>query len=280
MSGRALRLADAHFPEALDHALAEQEITSGWIAATAVLEDVEIRVFDPIAGRPGARRKIAGRVEAVSLAGPITSTENGPFCVLRAVLSRETDTGLETFAGHLVAARVLAFDGWIADASAPAIDVASPRNAVSTSPNANRGPTSSIGTRPDTPQESARQESPKKDAPPSPWAAAASASEANEDRYDPPPRREASTLTMVETAPMPRPPARPLTVNDDVYPEAGDMVDHFAFGRCEVMKSDGDRLHVKIPRDGRLKEIAVEMLKVTAQGNVDGKRLFRLDRRM
>jgi hypothetical protein len=61
--------------------------------------------------------------------------------------------------------------------------------------------------------------------------------------------------------------------------ETGDLVDHFAFGRCEVLKSDGDRLHIRLPKDGRAKELALEMLRVTPQAAVDGKRLFRLDRR-
>ena len=46
-------------------------------------------------------------------------------------------------------------------------------------------------------------------------------------------------------------------------PDAGDTVEHFAFGRCEVVKTDGDRLHVRLGKDGRIKEIALEMLKVS-----------------
>ena len=64
-------------------------------------------------------------------------------------------------------------------------------------------------------------------------------------------------------------------------PEAGDLVEHFAFGRCEVVKTDGDRLHVRLGKDGRIKEIALEMLKVTRLAPVEGAtgQHYRLDRK-
>ena len=82
-----------------------------------------------------------------------------------------------------------------------------------------------------------------------------------------------------------RPPARPAAPvfeGDQVFPEPGDEVQHFAFGRCEVLRSDGDRLHLKVGKDGRIREIALEMLKVTLldeDPNVKP-RHFKLDRRL
>jgi hypothetical protein len=65
-------------------------------------------------------------------------------------------------------------------------------------------------------------------------------------------------------APMPQRPARPGKIEIDApVPEPGDVVDHFAFGRCDVIKSDGDRLHLRVHKDGRVREIALEMLRVT-----------------
>lgn len=63
---------------------------------------------------------------------------------------------------------------------------------------------------------------------------------------------------------MPKP-IRPVQVEEEEQqlPEPGDIVEHFAFGRCEVVKTDGDRLHVRLGKDGRIKEIALEMLKVS-----------------
>ena len=262
-SGRLLRLSDAHFPESLDLALAEHTITSGWISGTAIVEDVELRVFDPIAGRPGARRHIKGRMEAVSLAGPIVSTENGPFCQLRAVLSRETDTGIETFAGQLASARVLSFEGYVHAAALAPLDVTSHPVAPAAAPQ-----------------------------PKSPWAEAINASEARtsaahddepiDDRKDERAyvSRAQSAPTLAEPLPMPRPPARPRATEEEHFPEAGELADHFAFGRCEIIKSDGDRLHLKIPRDGRIKEIALEMLKVSLREDEGGRRVYRLDRKI
>jgi hypothetical protein len=83
---------------------------------------------------------------------------------------------------------------------------------------------------------------------------------------------------------MPQRPVKPVVEDDGehIYPDAGDVVEHFAFGRCEVVKSDGDRLHLRLGKDGRVKEIALEMLKVTPLPPVDGQegKHFRLDRRL
>lgn len=51
------------------------------------------------------------------------------------------------------------------------------------------------------------------------------------------------------SAQMPQRPVRPSKPDvDSPVPEAGDVVEHFAFGRCEVVKSDGDRLHLRSPK--------------------------------
>ena len=57
---------------------------------------------------------------------------------------------------------------------------------------------------------------------------------------------------------------------DQAVPEPGDVVEHFAFGRCEVVKTDGDRLHLRLPKDQRIKEIALEMLRVELIPAVEG----------
>jgi hypothetical protein len=79
----------------------------------------------------------------------------------------------------------------------------------------------------------------------------------------------------------PRPIRRHSDDDDAPYPEAGAHVEHFAFGSGEVLKSDGDRLHVKVAKDGRIREIVLQILKVTplAPGD-DGRPRFRLDRKL
>ena len=81
--------------------------------------------------------------------------------------------------------------------------------------------------------------------------------------------------------PLPQRPVRKELDLDAPMPEAGDMVDHFAFGAGEVVKSDGDRLHLRVGKEGRIREIALEMLRVSRlDDSPEGKRRFRLERRM
>jgi hypothetical protein len=79
---------------------------------------------------------------------------------------------------------------------------------------------------------------------------------------------------------MPQRPARPAETAEQPIPQPGDVVDHFAFGRCEVVKTDGERLHLRIPRDGRIREIALEMLRVTPLEPEGGIQRFKLERRI
>jgi hypothetical protein len=47
-----------------------------------------------------------------------------------------------------------------------------------------------------------------------------------------------------------------------------------------VVKSDGERLHLRIPKDGRIREIALEMLRVIPLDSEGTGRLFKLERRI
>jgi hypothetical protein len=75
---------------------------------------------------------------------------------------------------------------------------------------------------------------------------------------------------------------RPPTADVETpIPEPGDAVEHFAFGRADVVKSDGDRLHLRVHKDNRIREIALEMLRVTRlPDSEEGRRHFKLERRM
>jgi hypothetical protein len=79
-------------------------------------------------------------------------------------------------------------------------------------------------------------------------------------------------------------PAKPVRIQKEeelaLVPEAGALVDHFAFGKCDVLKSEDDRLYLKMHRDGRIKEIALEMLKVTPLDDEGGRKSFKLARRL
>jgi hypothetical protein len=63
-------------------------------------------------------------------------------------------------------------------------------------------------------------------------------------------------------------------------PERGDLIQHFAFGICEVLNSSGDRLMIRdISGPGRIREIRSDMLVIHPPTEHNGKRLFKLSRR-
>ncbi len=63
-------------------------------------------------------------------------------------------------------------------------------------------------------------------------------------------------------------------------PERGDLVQHFAFGVCEVLNTSGDKLMIRdLAGAGRIREIRVDMLVVHPPIERNGKRLFKLSRR-
>ena len=66
----------------------------------------------------------------------------------------------------------------------------------------------------------------------------------------------------------------------ELYPEEGDEVTHFAFGRCTVVFSDGERIRLQQGPDGRVREVALSMLRTqppTIQS--DGKKHWELLRK-
>jgi hypothetical protein len=76
-----------------------------------------------------------------------------------------------------------------------------------------------------------------------------------------------------------RPVRRADSDEETLIPEAGDVVDHFAFGRMEVVKSDGDRLHLRTGKEGRIREIALQVLRVTPLPPEGDTRRFKLERK-
>lgn len=63
-------------------------------------------------------------------------------------------------------------------------------------------------------------------------------------------------------------------------PERGDLVRHFAFGLCEVLQDTGERLKLRdLHGAGRIREIALDMLEISAPTEQNGKRVFKLSRK-
>jgi predicted DNA-binding protein with PD1-like motif len=275
-------------PDALITALRERRVTAGWIHLSGVLADVELRAYSSEIEGPGGTKRFAGPVQAVTLDGSVGVADGDIALDLRAVLARETDRGLETIGGELLRARVLGLEG-----SATVLeDTVIPRVKDK-----------SAGVRlfrDDVVMASATVEiepdRPKTPAPVRPSARAVATPPPLPPSFPPPPAVPPPPLSFPDavaaSAPAAqhtgapgtfgRPPRRVVESEDGPYPVGGDTVDHFAFGRCEVLKSDGDRLHVRM-KDGRIREIAIEMLKVTPLGpDPDGgpTQRYRLDRKL
>ncbi|HMJ13443.1 MAG TPA: hypothetical protein VK524_18620 [Polyangiaceae bacterium] len=68
--------------------------------------------------------------------------------------------------------------------------------------------------------------------------------------------------------------------HEELMPEVGDLVTHFAFGLCEVLMVNGDRLKIRdVAETARVREISIERLKVEGPSEERGKRLFTLVRK-
>ncbi len=262
-------------PEALVRILEDEAVACGWLRASGVLEDVELRAFRGELGGLAPVRRLEGPVHVVALEGSIGLAGGALSVGMRGVFARETDTGLQTIAGEIVSARVVALEVLVTAlddvAVARALDVEAGVWLLGEATGGGGG--RSEGARP----------APKTDPA---WgeAIAASTDVVDARHAAPPPRRPAPAASPIGGAAMPARPARPDRpdrIDDEVVaPEVGAVVDHFAFGRCDVLKSDGDRLHLKVQKDGRVKEIALEMLRVTPLPDEDGKRRFKLERRL
>jgi predicted DNA-binding protein with PD1-like motif len=261
-------------PDALADRLRDAGVAAGWMRASGVLTDVELRAFDAEIGSLGRTRRIAGPVQLLALEGSIGLSGGEPSFSMRALLARETDRGLETLAGEIASARTVALEVLVTALD----DVALARSLDEAAGVWLLTGGASEGAPPPRP----RPAPVAAPAAPSAWSGALEAS----DRVEREPQRPRPAAVtpgagLGAAVPIPQRPARPPTDFDVVYPEPGDLVEHFAFGSAEVVKSDGDRLHLRVHKDSRIREIALEMLRVARLPDTDdGKRRFKLERRM
>ncbi|MEO8876311.1 MAG: DUF296 domain-containing protein [Polyangiaceae bacterium] len=281
-------------PDSLLDALKENAVATGWVRASGVVTELEIKAFRSEINALGSVKRIAGPVQLVALEGSVGLARGELSVGLRAVIARETESGLETITGELVSARISALECFITAlddiAVGRTLDEATSSWLLDPAP----GPGSSGPAHPldhsfdrapdrtvDRPRERESYASPKAvptSAPAeSPWAQAVAASNApDRDRSYQSGGHEPVKI------PIPQRPGKVAASDDDAaFPEAGDVVEHFAFGRCEVLKSDGDRLHLRVGKDGRVREIALEMLRVSPlESNEPSRKRFKLDRKL
>jgi predicted DNA-binding protein with PD1-like motif len=298
-----LSLDSGRASEAIVSALRDEVVLAGWVRASGVLEDVEIRT-----GIGTSPRKLRGRVQVLALEGSVGIAAGDVSCGLRSVLVWESEDGrFETVAGDLVDATIVALevyvtafddvvatrklgsDGvWLLDFAQPSEattveKVAPPAPVlVNEPPPAPRAPTPSFA-------EGVRASEAEAAPPPAPAKPPAPAPPPVQRAAPPPPPAPVAAAprpspTFSSSAAMPARIVKPLRPEEEeqAVPEPGDIVEHFAFGRCEVVKSEGDRLHVRLPKDLRVKEIALEMLNVTLIPAVEGQTatVYKLSRKL
>jgi predicted DNA-binding protein with PD1-like motif len=254
-------------PDALLACLRQEQVSCGWLRASGVLVEVELRVFDAALSTLGRTRRFAGPVQVLMLEGGVGLSGGEPSVSLRGLLAHETDARLETVAGEIASARIVALEGMVdvfddlqlersLDESAGIWLFRSEADGMPQRPTTATRPAIGPG-----------------------WTTALEASAETDREPGAHPRSG-------EGGAMPAPiryqrQARPGADLDAPVPEPGDIVEHFAFGLCDVVKSDGDRLHLRVHKDGRIREIALEMLRVARLDDATaGTRRFRLERRI
>ncbi len=254
-------------PDALVAVLKRERIACGGLRASGVLAEGELRAFDGGLRTLGRTRRIAGPVHALALEGSIGLVDGEPSVSLRALLARESDRGLETLAGEVASAKALALEAFVTSLDDISLERSLDEGAG----------VWLLGAPAGVPATTLARATAPKGTPAAAWAVALEASE----HAEPARPRGASTGHSPVVPNVPARPPRPEVDLDGVVPEGGDIVEHFAFGRCQVLRSDGDRLHLKVGKDGRVREIALEMLRVTPLAeSEDGPRRFKLDRRL
>jgi predicted DNA-binding protein with PD1-like motif len=265
-----IRVPDGEaIPSALVQTLEDERVTCGWLSGGGVLADVELRAYGAGIASLGNAHRIDGPIHVLALEGSIGVSGGAVSLSLRAMLGRETDRGLETVSGEIASARSVALELFVTaleDVTVErSLDEAAGLWMVSPSGE------SSGGGRPPGPRAGA----------PVAWSSALHASDADEEAPPRPTQAKPGGRDATATAMPQRPPTRRGADVDVPFPEQGDSVDHFAFGRADVVKSDGDRLHLRVHKDGRVREIALGMLRVTrVEDTEEGRRRFKLERRM
>lgn len=233
-------------PAALQQALDVAEARAAWVTGVGTLEAAEIVLFDQQSRHTTTARRLDAPWEIVALTGN-AALQNGTVSLrLSATLARETDLGLEVCAGQLVWARCHSVELHIVAFD----DVGLTRVVDERTRLAILQPAAGVPV-------------------------AAALVEAV--------RAAAAALpTPVETQTSPPVPIRQRPREEpEAYPEPGDLVNHFHFGECTVIESDGDRIRLRQDKDGRVREVALTMLRIgpPTLDQATSKRHFQLARK-
>jgi predicted DNA-binding protein with PD1-like motif len=214
-----------------------------WVDGFGELDDVTVTLSTEAGAT--VSRSLKGRVSLLSLRGEIARSKPPAFKVL---VAREGALGPLVLGGELVSARVSSVRVRVA----PSTSSAESRPAAASSATEARSPAVVIPQGPSP----VLVPAPSVSAPTTPSASGSSPG----------------------SPALPKKPAQAIR-GHEIYPEEGDQVNHFAFGLCTVVFSDGERIRLQNSADGRVREVALSMLKIEEPIDVDGKRYWELSRR-
>jgi predicted DNA-binding protein with PD1-like motif len=238
-------------PAALQRALNEAGAQSAWVEGFGTLEAAEVAVFDARLRSYAKGRRFEPGGDLVSLAGNVTQLDGGSCARLFATLARESDAGLTTVAGELLWARAFSLElhvtvfedvslGRVADERTGMLALVQASGGGE--PKARAAATSEAVSTP---------------------RAAAPAQRANESAPSPAVETRTGMGSGMEAPQHLSPPRREKPKEDpgEVYPEVGDIANHFHFGECKIISSDGDKIRLQQLKDLRVREVALGALK-------------------
>lgn len=223
----------------------ERKLGETFVVGVGEVEDVELSL--PRGDQARHSLKLRGTSDLVTLSGFV-----GERADLYATVSQQGDSGPVMCAGKLVAA------------TAVTVRISLPRAAGMSAPSPSPIETSAPQPRTPTPQGNMTQ--------PNTTLPVAT----------PITTPQATTSEQRDSRPLATKLVRPVAAveENDIYPEQGDIVTHFAFGRCVVTFSDGERIRLQQEGEQRVREVALSMLKIKEPTlEADGRRHFDLGRK-
>jgi predicted DNA-binding protein with PD1-like motif len=257
-------------PSALTRALAEVEARAGFITGVGAFEAVELAHYDQARRTYERARRVDAPCEVLALTGNIAVLDGSPSVRLSAMLSRETDVGLSTLAGQVVWARVFELELHVTVLDDVALTrVADERTGLPIVDAKRIGSPLRLAAEPAQAVPASAPASPPAASPTHATPAVAAAPSGNGaplQKSALPPRAQVE---------------EPESEEQELEPDAGDIVLHFHFGECTVVSSNGDKIRLRQERPGSpvldvaLTKLRIELLEPSA----DGKRRFKLHRK-
>ena len=98
-------------PDSLLRIIASEGGGTAFFRGTGILAEVALRAYDAGSKGPAESRHFAGPIQALVIDGTMTDRRGDFASTLTCVLSRQTESGIETVSGELVSARVVGLDG-------------------------------------------------------------------------------------------------------------------------------------------------------------------------